>query len=259
MTHPESGWSEKHSQLFADHDKTLRGHVRYEVTRHNLIKTLGEFLNTPRMVADIGGGQGRDAKWLAQVSAGHQVYLFEPDRSSVAKAEADNDGRIAVVNGDAQTALESFGSAAFDLVLSHGVLQYLPDPQAELERLAVLIKPGGYLSTLNAGILGKLNRYHDLNDQAMVDRLRLSGKFYNRLNVDARAFLPQEMTVRLEAAGFEVADWFGVRILSDEDPRLLDDVAAFHRNRLISSEIEASADPTLRPGGQLLHHIARRT
>lgn len=258
MAQPETDWSSEHSRLFEQHEESVRGYIRYEVTRHNLKTVLSDFLNTPKVMADIGGGKGQDALWLADTGAEHRVFLFEPDQRSASEAESRSKGRIEVINGDAKTALSRFGPESFDLIMFHGVLQYLPDPAQELKRQSDLLKSGGYLSTLNANMLGKLNRYQRRGDLAMVDRLRLTGKFYNNLNVSARAFLPQELEAMLNRAGFELVDWFGVRILSDEDPRMLEEIPAFHLNRLLESEIRASADPTLRPRGQLLHHIVRK-
>lgn len=236
----------------------MRGHVRYEVTRHNLAATLGEFLNSPRRIIDIGGGRGSDARWLAAMPAGHKVILVEPDETFVADAMQVNNGEIDVVRGTADTAAAIYAKQSFDLVLSHGVLMYLPDPQAELAKLAALTRPGGYISLLNANLLGKLNRYQSRGNQQMVDRLRLSGYYQNNLGQKARAFLPQEFEHMLSQAGLEAVDWFGVRIKSDDDTRQTDEVPTFHRNRAVDEEIRLSRDKTTRPQGQLLHYIAKK-
>lgn len=258
MAAPETEWSPEQSRLFDTHDQTFRGHIRYEVTRHNLAATLDEFLRTPRRAIDVGGGKGLDAKWLSKVGAGHDVILFDQDDESRREAIRDNIRQIQILSGGSRDALDTYGVESFDLVLSHGVIQYQTEPKEELRKLAELIRLGGYLSLLAAGRLGKLNRYQKLDDKKMVDRLLLTGKFFNKLNVDSKAFLPRDIELILEGVGLEVVDWFGVRIFSDDDYRLTDAVPALHRNRILNEEIRASSDPKLRPQGQMLHYIARK-
>lgn len=258
MKSPESRWSAESSQRFSDHEDYMRGYVRYEITRRNLQATLGEFLDSPRRAIDIGGGRGSDAGWLASLNTDNQVILVEPDKDSIAQAADEYRDAIETVKGDSVTALRKYAERSFDLVLSHGVLMYMEDPQTELNRIVRLIRPGGYISLLNAGLLGKLNRYQQKSDKLMVDRLHLSGYYTNNMNQKARAFLPQELEKMIQSAGLDVVDWFGVRIKSDEDNRRVEDVPLFHRNRLVNEELRLSRDKSTRPQGQMLHFIARK-
>lgn len=258
MRTSESRWSAESSQRFSDHQDYMRGHVRYEVTRRNLQAVLGEFLNSPRRIIDVGGGLGHDAAWAASLHSDNKVVLVEPDPASASQAAADYGKTIDVIAGNSDTAARRFDERSFDLVLSHGVLMYMEDPQAELNRLSRLIRPGGYLSLLNAGIFGKLERYEQKGDQTMVDSLRLSGYYTNNMQQKARAFLPQELEVMIDSAGLKTVDWFGVRIKSDDDNRKVDDVPVLHLNRLIREELSLSRDKTTRPQGQMLHFVARK-
>lgn len=257
MKRAESSWTAEQSSQFSHHPTTVRGYVRYEVTRQNLQDVLADFLSTPRRVIDLGGGEGNDAIWLANLDPNHRVNLVEPDAGYIKIAKANGDSVLKdLVQGDAQTALDKYGAESFDLLLSHGVLQYLDNSRKELAKMAQLIKPGGYLSLLTAGRFGKINRYKD--DQDRFSRLLLDGVFTNNLGAKARAYFPQELDAMLQAAGFVTIEWYGTRINTDDDKRDINEVSAFELNRLFSAELKDSRDPLKRPQGQMLHFIGRK-
>ncbi len=102
---------------------------------------------TAARVADVAGGTGRYAVWLAEL--GHQVSLLDLVPSHVARArERANAAAVLVecVQGDARALPWSDGS--FDVVLVMGALYHL---QEQADRLACLreahrvLKPGGAL------------------------------------------------------------------------------------------------------------------
>ncbi len=252
-------WSAGHSRRFSKHDNTVRGHVRYEVTQHNLQTTLTDFLRRRRRAIDVGGGEGRDAIWLANLSPGHDIVLVEPDKKYIAIAKATGKADLAeIIQGDVQIALKRYGPNHFGLLLSHGVLLYLPKPQQELRLLATLLRSGGYISLLTAGRLGKINRFKGRGDQAALDKLLSTKKYTNNLGAEATAYLPNEIETMLQRAGLDVIDWFGVKVNRDDDERRVAEVPRIHLNRLVRAEIEASRDPVTKPEGQMLHFIARK-
>lgn len=248
-------WSAEHSRLYAEQAETMRDYLRHEVTRANLNRTLSEFLSRPRRIVDIGGARGTDALWLAR--QGHDVVLADLDEDSLAQVP-EKSLLSGTLLGTSESVLSEYGPETFDLVISHGVLMYLDWPSEELERLNKLLVPGGYLSLLNAGKIGKINRMKALGKQAELDKLRQTNKYVNEIGAVATPYLPQEIEAMLGRAGFEPVDWSGVNIRHDIDRRPLDEVPVFHRNRIINAELEDSRDPTLRPSGQMLHYIARK-
>lgn len=253
----ETGWSAENSGQFKQHYETVRGYVRREVARENLQYQLQEFLSTPRNIIDVGGGEGGDAIWLAD--SGHSVVLIDPETTSLQWARKTGQARLYDIRqGTSATALSAYGQESFDLVLSHGVLLYLDNPKEEINRLSQLLKPGGYLSLLTAGKFGKINRFQTRGDKASVDKLLPTGKYTNNQGLTATAYLPQEVEILLKNQGFEISNWFGVRISSDEDNRQLEEVPAFHRNRILSHEIYLSRNPLHRPNGQMLHYVAKK-
>ncbi len=256
----EQRWSAEHSRQFSEYGGNVRGYVRYEVTRHNLTQKLHGFLQYPRCVVDIGGGRGEDAKWLANLYPRHDVVLVEPDADSVAAARASSDTLEGIIEGDVRTAIAKYGQEHFELILLHGVLQYLPNPQEELRHLASLLQPGGYLSLLTAGKVGKINRFDAQGDQAAANELRRSGKYVNNLGVEAVAYSQREIESMLRRVGLitDTEGWFGVRLLSDDDNRRLDDVSTLELDQIRQLEIDASRDPAQKAAGQMLHFIARK-
>ncbi len=65
-----------------DYELSVRGFVRYGLTRHHLAAyVIGRHLE----IADIGGGSGQDAVWLA--SLGHAVTLVDPAKDHLQMAQ----------------------------------------------------------------------------------------------------------------------------------------------------------------------------
>lgn len=256
MSHPEQPWTAEHSRRFQEHYKTMRGYVRREVTHLNIERTLKDYLSEPRQIVDLGGGEGEDARWLA--AKGHEVVLADTNSEAIAKAMALGAELEEIVLGTAGDVIEEFGPGSFDMVVSHGTLLYSDDPTRDLSQMGALLQPGGYLSLLTAGKFGKVRRFERNGQSAALTKLLATGKYVNNLGLEASAYLPQEVDGLLAANGFKTEDWFGVRIFSDEDDRLVDEVPALHKNRILRHEVLASADPTIRPAGQLLLFIARK-
>ena len=254
---PGNTWGREQTEQFDSHGETMRGAVRYEVTRAHLKQSLGNFLKQPRRVLDVGGGEGSDLLWLANKGIGHELVLAEPDPLYLEKARHKLDGAARVIQGGSYEAQQSYGPESFDLLLSHGVIQYLRQPRRELEALTELIKPGGYLSLLVPNIFGKLERLAD--DKAAINRLILSRQYVNNNNAISQAFAPIEVEQLLGSVGFDRFSWAGVRILSDDDYREVNEVPVLHRNRTIDAEIRASVDPLVRSKGQMIHFIARKS
>jgi len=256
MSHPEQHWSAEHGRRFHEHYKTMRGYVRREVTRRDIESTLGDYLSGPRRIIDLGGGEGDDARWLA--AKGHEVVLADPDSDAIAHAMSSGAELEVIVLGTADNVIEEFGPGSFDMALSHGTLLYSDNPAHELNQTGLLLKPGGYLSLLTAGKFGKMRRFERSGQSAALAKLLATGRYVNNLGLEATAYLPQEVDDLLTANGFKTEAWFGVRIFSDEDDRPVDEVPVLHKNRILRHEILASADPTIRPAGQLLHFLARK-
>ena len=95
----------------------------------------------PAKVADIGGGPGRYATWLA--GRGYQVQLIDPVPLHVEQARAAG---IEAAVGDARAL--GFADASCDAVLLLGPLYHLPDRADRLKALGEarrICRPGGVI------------------------------------------------------------------------------------------------------------------
>ena len=105
--------------------------------------------NGPLHIADVGGGRGALAWYLAQ--KGHQVAVYDPDYS---QGSNDKDlNRRYMQFAKRQGYVAEFGSAfnipeedgCFNVVLSISVVEHLPHKLYALKEMLRVLKPGGRL------------------------------------------------------------------------------------------------------------------
>lgn len=174
-------------------------------------------------VLDIGPGQGTQALRLAR--AGHVVTGLEADpamlralRAAVAAEPADVRGRFVVLQGDGRETGRHFGPACFDVVLCHGVLMYVPDPDPMLAALARVLAPGGLLSLLVRNGDALAMRPGLYGDWSAALRAFGSSTYVNRLGLATRADRLGPLTSTLAGIGVPLHTWYGVRVFTDTAP-----------------------------------------
>ncbi len=174
-------------------------------------------------VLDVGMGQGTQALRLAR--AGHKVTGVEQDPTMIAAAhealarEPEGiQGRVRIVEGDGHQTGAHFTPGSFDVVLCHGVLMYVEEPDALLAGLARMLAPGGLLSLLVR------------NADALAMRPGLDGDwsgalaafdtvtYRNRLDLDVRADRLDALSATLAGIAAPLQAWYGVRIFTDNAP-----------------------------------------
>jgi SAM-dependent methyltransferase len=245
----------------------LRNTVRQELLSRQLDEQLTAVFPHPSgaharhrlRVLDIGPGQGTQALRLAR--AGHVVTGLESDpvmlsalREAVATEPPEVRERLAVLRGDGRETGRHFGPACFDVVLCHGVLMYVPDPEPMLAALARVLAPGGLLSLLvrngdalamRPGLLGDWPTAVDAFD---------SDAYTNRLGLATRADRREPLTATLAGIGVPLRAWYGVRVFTDaasdrarapQDPREL--------GLLLEAEERAGRSDPYRGVAALLH------
>lgn len=244
---------------FAAYEKTVRGHIRYELVKRNL----GAYVTDGEIsIADIGGGAAIDAIWLAGL--GHRVIIVDPAEDQLALAAKKLMGqpneivdRIDLNHGTVSDLLDNNGSHSYDLVLSHGVAMYLDKPREFIYDLAKLVKPGGSISLLEKGFYGAYNSliHEGLYEEART--LALSGKLVNHQKREVWAFKPEELISHLGAAGATHVDWSGVRVAHDFDDRQRDSLNPEELSSIVQQEEEAGKREDLRAAAPMLHFIAK--
>jgi SAM-dependent methyltransferase len=143
--------------LRADPRTAIRTAVIWEALEGLLAERVADTNRAMLDVVDIGGGTGGLAVTVARL--GHRVTVVDPSPDALAAlqrrvADAGIGDRVAARQGDAGALVATLGEGVADLVLFHGVLEYVDDPRAAvLDALAVL-RPGGFISVLVAQRLG---------------------------------------------------------------------------------------------------------
>lgn len=181
----------------------------------------------PLDVVDVGGGTGGFAVPLAGL--GHRVTVVDPSPDALAAlqrraAEAGVAGAVRAEQGDAGSLAAVVGPASADLLLCHGVLEYVDDPKAAALDMLEVLRPGGLVSVLVAQRTG-----------ALLARA-LSGRFgaARRLLEDpdgrtgpddplARRFDRPALLALFEAEPVRVRAVHGVRLVTDLLPGALVD------------------------------------
>ncbi|MBZ6081349.1 class I SAM-dependent methyltransferase [Streptomyces olivaceus] len=174
-------------------------------------------------VLDVGMGQGTQALRLAR--AGHQVTGVERDTAMIATAREALAGqpegireRMRIVEGDGRDTGVHFLPGSFDVVLCHGVLMYVEEPDPLLAGLARMLAPGGLLSLLvrNADALAMRPGLH--GDWTGALAAFDTTAYRNRLGADVRADRLATLTAKLAGIGAPLHTWYGVRVFTDTAP-----------------------------------------
>ena len=211
------------------------GPLERERTREILTRVLSR---PPATVADIGGGAGVHALWLA--SSGYSVHLRDPVPLHVEQAEAaarEQYLRLASVGiGDARAV--ELEADSVDAVLLLGPLYHLreaADRRKALGETRRILRAGGLLAVAAisrwAPVLDglKLGLLEDGGHLGVLDAARETGRFDPLPRSGfTKAYLhrPGELREEVVSAGFEVLDVVGVEgpgyLLADFDERWAD-------------------------------------
>ncbi len=171
-------------------------------------------------VLDVGMGQGTQALRLAR--AGHQVTGVEQDPKMIATAREELAGepegireRVRIVQGDGRDTGVHFLPGSFDVVLCHGVLMYIQEPDPLLAGLARMLAPGGLLSLLVRNGDALAMRPGLSRDWAGTLAAFDTTAYRNRLGLDVRADRLADLTATLAGIAAPLHAWYGVRVFTD--------------------------------------------
>lgn len=252
----EAAFNKVGDQFVAYYDR-VRGHVREQLTRRNLSEfVVNESLN----VLDVGGGDGRDAVWLA--SQGHKVKLVDPssvmlDKASQLVHSSDLSQLVTIQLGDPEELLVGVKDS-YDLVLSHGVVMYIDNPQAHLDLLGRVVKPSGTVSVLTKGKAGSLLRLLHKQDTGAALELQKTNHLTNNLEEHVLAVTKESFVPMLRAAGLSLLQSFGVRIATEFDYRPITALPAQELASIIDIEARLGSNEDTKGMGQMLHFICKQ-
>ncbi len=211
-------------------------------------------------VLDIGGGTGGFAVRVAEL--GHRVVVVDPSPDALAALgrRAQEHGvfdRVTARQGDASDLLDVVAPGSADVVLCHGVLEYVDDPVAALTSIAEVLRPGGTLSLLvgqrHAAVIARAMAGHFQQARALLD-----GDLPSAGKGAGRRFTRDELTTLLPEAGFSVAAVHGVRVFADLVPGALLDLEPGAAQALVELEQAVAERSEYLPLATQLHVIARR-
>ena len=214
-------------------------------------------------VLDVGGGSGA---WAVPLAAdGCEVTVVDTSANALAvlrsrARQAGVGASVRAVQGDVDSLAETVGDAGADLVLGHGLLEYVDDPVSACRGLAVAVAPGGALSVLVAGrfaavlsrvVAGRLAEARNL----LVDP---AGRWGPRDPLQRRMDA-EEIRVLLEGdANLAVERVQGHRVLADLVPDGVHEGGTGSLEALAELEDTAAGTPPLRDMAALIHVLARR-
>ncbi|MCL3998889.1 class I SAM-dependent methyltransferase [Streptomyces lavenduligriseus] len=242
---------------YAAYSRGGRGRLRHDLTARRILAELGD---RPARILDVGCGDGEMVLRLA--AAGHQVTGVEKSPGMLASATervaADPAiaERVTLTRGDIHHL--PYDDGAFDAVVCHGVVMYLPDSVAPVAHLARLVAPGGLLSILTKNALAVGVREALSGDYALARAQIESGQAdsVGNLGIRTRGDIPDHLDSLARANGLTPLPWQGVRIFHDHrmdwQPSEEDYQAA------LETEWAASSRSPYRELGRLVHTVARR-
>ncbi len=244
---------------------SLRTAVVWEVLKDALdrqAKAAGQDAGEPLDVLDTGGGTGNFAVPVARL--GHRVTVVDPSPDALfglerRAAEAGVTDRVRGVQGDTQGLLEVVDRGAYDVVLCHGVLEYVDDPAESVRNVVGALRDSGTLSLLaasrNGAVLARALAGHFADAQrGLTDPAGRWGEG----DPLPRRFTAEDLTALVRDAGLEVAAVHGVRVFADLVPGVLVDTEPGALEALLKLELAAAELPAFHSISTQLHILAQR-
>ncbi|MEW5531166.1 methyltransferase, partial [Streptomyces virginiae] len=174
-------------------------------------------------------------------------------------AEAGVADLVRGVQGDAQGLLDVVERDAYDVVLCHGVLEYVDDPAEGVANAVAALRPGGTLSLLAAGLGGAvlaraLAGHFTEARTALTDP---AGRWGSGDPVPRR-FTAEQLSELVGGAGLAVGAVHGVRIFADLVPGVLVDTEPGAVEALLRLEEAAAELPAFHAVATQLHVLGEK-
>lgn len=241
---------------------SLRTAVVWEVLKEALDRRAKATGRDVLDVLDTGGGTGKFAVPVARL--GHRVTVVDPSPNALfglerRVSEAGVADLVRGVQGDAQGLLDVVERDAYDVVLCHGVLEYVDDPAEGVANAVAALRPGGILSLLGAGLGGAvlaraLAGHFTEARTALTDP---AGRWGSGDPVPRR-FTAEQLSRLVGEAGLEVGAVHGVRIFADLVPGVLVDTEPGAVEALLRLEEAAAELPAFHAVATQLHVLGEK-
>ncbi len=237
----------------------MRDSVRQELVARQLDEQIaGRFPVGQRLrVLDVGMGRGVQALRLAR--AGHSVTGLESDAALLGVARealsTEPEGireRVRLIEGDGRETGVHFLPGSFDVVLCHGVLMYVEEPDPMLAGLARMLAPGGLLSLLVRNADALAMRPALAGDFGAALAAFDSATYTDDLGTTVRADRLEALRATLAGIAAPLHAWYGVRVFTDN---VADgtELPAGELERVLALEDRAARTDPYRSVAALLH------
>lgn len=254
----EDAWAPLAERFVDCHYGSLRGRVRTHVINEHLRQHMGP---PPQRVVDVGGGAGNQSIPLAR--AGNEITIVDPSPTMLERAArqlAEEDERVAsrvrLVQASGEDAPDVLGGDIFDVVLCHGVLMYLDDPEPLVESLCRLTARAGVVSIVAKNVEVMALRHVYEGHWAAAIAAFDSDRQVNGLGVDTRGDRIDHLSALIAGRGLEAVAWYGVRLFTDGWRR--EQAAVDPEELVLEAELIASRRDPYRRLSRLFHLIGRR-
>ncbi len=216
----------------------------------------------PRQVVDLGGGTGGLAVRAAEL--GHHVTVIDPSPDALAsmhrRADENNVAdRVVGVQGDTSDLGDHVAPGSVDVMLCHGVLEVVDDPDQALDAIGVALRTDGVLSVVVAG------RYAAVLGRALAGHLVAARTLLEAPtgDVQARPHSPRrytrgEILDLLAAHGFTAESVHGLRVFADLVPGSVVDTEPGAQAALVELERAVAQIPELTAVAGQLMVVSRR-
>ncbi|MEW1658775.1 MULTISPECIES: class I SAM-dependent methyltransferase [unclassified Streptomyces] len=232
------------------------GHARSRRQARLLARALGPVRAgaPPATVLDIGCGDGTAAATAADALAGHRVIGVDWSQDALRRAAPRIDH---VVRGQLTDDGLPFATGSADAVLFSEVIEHLVDPDAALDELRRVLRPGGHLLLSTPNLAAWYNRGLLLAGVqpvfSEVSLRAIHGRPGTQVVGHLRLYTARALRAFLTASGFDVIRIAGAPYHDVPRPLRPLDRAACHAPSL-SSILLAHARPT--PSHQPRPHLA---
>ncbi|MFF6956052.1 methyltransferase domain-containing protein [Streptomyces sp. NPDC088197] len=241
---------------------SLRTAVVWEVLKDALERRAKTADTAALDVLDTGGGTGNFAVPVARL--GHRVTVVDPSPDALfalerRAAEAGVTDRVSAVQGDTHGLPDIVPRASWDMVLCHGVLEYVDDPAEAVRNVVGALRPSGALSLLAAGrggaVLARALAGHFAEAQhALGDP---DGRWGDGDSLPRR-YTADQLTRLVTDAGLRAAAVHGIRVFADLVPGVLVDTEPGALEALLRLELAAAEEPGFHSVATQLHVLGER-
>jgi|KBSSwiStaDraftv2_1062776.scaffolds.fasta_scaffold152924_3 S-adenosylmethionine-dependent methyltransferase len=200
------------------------GRLRYTLAEHNLRRHLPQITDgRPLRVLDVAGGNGVEAVRLA--ATGHDVTVVDYSSEMLASAHSLATGtglghRVTCIESDVAKLGDVVEPGAYDLVLCHNLLQWVPDVESTLVTVLQPLRDGGLLSVLAANAHSEPLRtaVRDMDLTAALESLDAARHFTQTFSAQVFPRTAEEVSPVLHGLGLKVLGHYGIRSVCDYIP-----------------------------------------